>query len=121
MWSIMAFDRSSPFTYGKVMAVSPAAVMLDVKFVVQPSGAARAKRESVKNVHAFAEGELAMHSDDQLDVLKWTSGDEIAVTYDHMSDAGFVSRSEPWRQIESAAVVVTSATGLWVRDAVYRP
>ena len=62
MWSIMAFDRSIPMTYGKVMAVSPAAVILDVKFIVQPSGAARAKREMVKNVHAFAEGELAMQT-----------------------------------------------------------
>jgi len=119
MWSVMGFDSSSPDEYGKVISVVPAAVLSDVTFVIRPAGAAKAQREEVKNVHAFADGTLRLCANDPLEVVKWTRGDEVGVGYDPMSEAAFVSKAKPSRKVLAAELVIAGPSGLWARGLTH--
>ena len=119
MWSVMGFDSSASAEYGKVIAVVPGAVLSDVKFIVQPAGAARAMREQVKNVHAFADGTLRLAAVDPLEVLKWTNGEEVAIAYDPMNEPSFSTKEPPHRRVVGAETVIAGPAGLWARGVAY--
>lgn len=54
---------------GRVMMVVDSVALRDVRFVVQPAGRERVRREGKKNVHAFARGRLI--TCDDIDWLMW--------------------------------------------------
>ena len=54
-WSVMSWEGQ---TKGRVIDHRDVVVLQDCKLIVQPAGNARVRREGVKNVHAFIEGQI---------------------------------------------------------------
>lgn len=70
LWSVMAWDGPEK---GRIIAHVPEIYLTVVKFVVQPAGREKVRREKRKNVHAFVEGKVAREpKKTQSDRLGWS-------------------------------------------------
>jgi hypothetical protein len=101
LWSVRALEGPDA---GRVIGHAEKVLIRYARFVVQPAGRERVRREGVKNVHAFVRGEL--HGARWMDVgkpMEWTSGDTayaraamrlgVKVRYKPCFDETFVSLS----------------------------
>ena len=82
---------------GRVIAHRPSVVIEDGKFVVQPAGNAKVRREGRKNVHAFVRGEWC-------DSASLADGAYSAVIYNPYKYTSFVEAHSE-QPIYSAEVV----------------
>lgn len=62
-WSVRALEGPKGVK-GRVIAHAKTVCIEDPKFVVQPAGRERVRREGRKNVHAFVRGTLKYYQDD---------------------------------------------------------
>jgi hypothetical protein len=86
---------------GKVIAHVPFITLKDVKWVVQPGGRRRVRKEKKKNVHAFARGTW-LYGNDELELTnnKLSLTKRMPITYNPYTHHKFVLRQCPDVQIE---------------------
>lgn len=110
-------ERWSIMQRGKVVAHADEVYLYDACFVVNRSGAQRARREGRKNVHAFVEGEIMLDgfaADDRSDVTR--------ARYD-LTTGRFVATSGPrsGQAVTIASVARLDADGLHLYGCVAYP
>lgn len=106
---------------GKVIAHVPFITLKDVKWVVQPAGRRRVRRQNRKNVHAFARGTW-LYGDDELQLVndELRLCNRMPITYDPYIHHKFVLRSAPDVQIEWSDYAKLCSTYHVTHDA-YKP
>ena len=92
---------------GKVVAYRDMVMLQDVRWVVQPSGQARVRREQKKNVHAFARGEW-----DPMEPVDLTGLNGKAVRYDPYKHDTFVYDATGEPAVESGRVLLVDGMAL---------
>ena len=106
-WSVRACKT------GKIIAHVSSIVLEDVRWVVQPAGNERVRREGKKNVHAFARGTVVDSSTYNHGWSRDNSWTEV--TYNPYVDRHFVERTA-WRK-----PITTSKCGLLTHNGYGKP
>lgn len=86
--------------FGRVLAHVPFITLKDVKWVVQPAGNAKTRREERKNVHAFARGTW-LYGDEELQLVydELRLRDRVKVRYNPYVHEGFTSYCSDGKQV----------------------
>ena len=66
MWSVVAREG---YNKGRVVSYADKVLIEDAKFVVQPAGNAKVRRDKKKNVHAFVRGTLTHLIQDEINAF----------------------------------------------------
>lgn len=91
-WNLHTDGLYSVRRKGRVIAHVPFITLKDVKWVVQPAGNAKTRREERKNVHAFARGTW-LYGDDELQLVndELRLRDRVKVKYNPYIHEGFTT------------------------------
>lgn len=94
-WNLKKPGLYSVRRKGRVIAHVPFITLSDVKWVVQPAGNAKTRREERKNVHAFARGTW-IYGDEELQLVndELRLRDRIRVRYNPYIHEGFTTMPE---------------------------
>ena len=99
--------------YGRVRQHASAVRVTSPRFVVQESGAERARREGQKNVHAFVRGTAETLEDDTVDSLTLAKWQEFSYT----PDRGHFFLKETGERLDEGEEVLLLPQGAFVKKA----